>query len=717
MIRIGMACITANHPIRTDDGWILASQAAPKDHGQLPDREYSQLCGLQLVTGGNILINISASQDQVPVYIEAATMGYCFLPPSDPLNGSFPTYALQWTGPRDDCMNPTKPSYSQVTTLHYKGISTRPIRPPTLLIPEKHASPKVIDDSEKTAKEHKRKPMTGISATAHLDAKTTRRTPKANSGGLDTARTGSQRTSPMGIQQGRWEGVQGDGPSIDDDGHETVRRIQDTREGDTGHAVEAQSHRGIPGPMLPRVPASSGAGVNKALTEARLIKYIMGDAGLSHQEKQLQVQAIWAGHFAGVNMPAPFTNHRAGPGPPITPPGPAMNALIELEVLTLEDTTNTTHHVTPVILTLANSDSAPNPQRVGTGIPDSSPDILIQTPGGQSVPEHEVRWEPNPHIKDGGENLLLLEVVPGHYLFQANLFAVNLCNLAGSDLRSQFYKFPPIEESSTSSLPSQGGSGLTPEPLFPRGNGKTIKRRERHAAQRLVRAAEKKELLINNVMEELMNSVMTITRNKATAPSLSHKLGRPYADLGVPSLSQAPPPIAGVATLYDHNLYYRNGNPKPRIDPTARPLPRGLTSKARKRLGGRKSNRRRNKRGRPSNEVSKAPNFTTTKRHREETNPPSLVVMLSPPLPASTRILYWAQPLRNGRRQRGQASDQILPFLTKIPLAGRPALPRVCLLRNHYFHWMPAEPLRDGDVTQLSDRYGTSIKRSRSSIA
>jgi len=616
MIRIGMACITANHPVLTDDGWILASQAAPKGHGQLLDREYFQLCGLQLATGGNILINISISQDLAPVYIEVATMGYCFSPPSEPLNGSFPIYALQRTGPRDDCKTPTKPSYSQVTTLHYKGISTRPFLPPTLLIPEKHASPKVMDDSEKTAKEHKRKPMTDISATAHLDAKTTRRTPEENSGGLDTARTGSQRTSPTGIQHGRREGVQRDGPEIVHEGHEAVRRVQDTREGGIGHAVEVQSHLRIPGPMLPRAPASSGAGVDQALTDQQLIRHIMRDAGLSHQDKQLQVQAIWAGHFDRVNMPASFTNHRAGPSPPITPPSPAMNALIELEVLPLEDTTNTTRHVTPAILTLANSDGVPNPQLEGTGIPDSSPDILIQTPGGQNVPEHEVRWEPNPHTRDGGDNLLLLEVVPGHYLFQANFFAVNLCNLAESDLRSQFYKFPPIEEASTtSSLPSQGGNGLTPEPLFPRGHGRTIKRRERYAAQRLVRVAEEKEQIINSVMKELMNSVMTILRNKATAPSPSHKLGRPDTDLGVPFMSQVPPLIAGGATLYDHNFYYyRNGNPKPKIDPTARPLPRGLTSKERKRRRGRKSNRRRNKRGRPSNEVSKAPNSTMTEK-------------------------------------------------------------------------------------------------------
>ena len=258
-----MTCITANHPILTDDGWILASQAAAKGHGTLADREYSQLCGLQLATGGNILINISTSQDLPPVYIEAATMGYCFLSPSDPLDGNFPTYALHWTGPRDDYMAQTRSSYSQVTTLHHKRISTRPI---TLFTPETLASPKVIDDSKKTAKEHMREPMTGIFATVHLCAKTTQRTPEEHSSGPDAARTGSQRTRPKGIQKSCREGVQGDGRENVDEGHETVRRVQDDQDGSTGHVVEVQSHRGIPGPILPRVPTSClGAGVDQWL--------------------------------------------------------------------------------------------------------------------------------------------------------------------------------------------------------------------------------------------------------------------------------------------------------------------------------------------------------------------------------------------------------------------------------------------------------------------
>jgi len=93
VVKFGKAYITANHPIHTVDGWMMANQAAAKGHGQvLSDRVYSKLYSLQLVTGGNIIINTSTSPDLPPTHTEAATMGYRFLPPSDFLYGNFPTY-------------------------------------------------------------------------------------------------------------------------------------------------------------------------------------------------------------------------------------------------------------------------------------------------------------------------------------------------------------------------------------------------------------------------------------------------------------------------------------------------------------------------------------------------------------------------------------------------------------------------------------------------
>ena len=156
-----MACITTDHPIHTGGGWTLASQAISHDQAQPPYRACDQLCGLQLTQGGNTLINTSSSQDQVPTFIEAATMGYHFSPPSGPHPGCPPTYSFRRTGPREEGRNPTGLSYSQVTTLFHQGISMRPIPPHTPLNPAKRTVLKGVVDSAHTAQEHNRRPMTG----------------------------------------------------------------------------------------------------------------------------------------------------------------------------------------------------------------------------------------------------------------------------------------------------------------------------------------------------------------------------------------------------------------------------------------------------------------------------------------------------------------------------------------------------------------------------
>jgi len=255
MVQIGKAYLTADHPILTVDGWLLASQAAAKGYGQLPsERKFSQLCGLQLATGGNILINTSTTQDLASVYIEAATLGYRFLSSPEPLNGNFPTYAVQKTGPRYGSADQTKPSYSQVTTLHHKRVSKRPI---PLFTPETHASPKSIAGSDKTAKGHTGEPTTGISA---LGAQTAQRKPEECIGDLDAARTESHGIRPTGNQKSCRVVIQGDGPGGADESHEAVRRAQDIRDGSTENATAARESTG---PTLPRLPASSSAGLNK----------------------------------------------------------------------------------------------------------------------------------------------------------------------------------------------------------------------------------------------------------------------------------------------------------------------------------------------------------------------------------------------------------------------------------------------------------------------
>jgi len=223
------------------------------------------------------------------------------------------------------------------------------------------------------------------------------------------------------------------------------------------------------------------------------------------------------------------------------------------------------------------------------------------------VPEHEICWVPNPHSRAGGDNLQLLEIVPGHYHFEASFFATNLCKMVGTNPRSQFYK-----------TPATGESRPTSRRPYSWGNGRTIKRQEFYASRRQARAIEEKE-----------QTATTSLRDNVTAPSPNQKQGRPVTNLGVPFVSQGPNLTEMEATLYDNNLFYRNGNPKPTTNLTAR----RLTSKARKRQGGRKRNRRRNRRGRPSDEVSKEPNPTTTERTQGADEPTQTGSDAIPPSP------------------------------------------------------------------------------------
>ena len=234
------------------------------------------------------------------------------------------------------------------------------------------------------------------------------------------------------------------------------------------------------------------------------------------------------------------------------------------DVQSYRDTTDTTGHDTPSApCPNRHSPSVTDPWLKGRGTPEKDQEIFIQTPNGEGVPEHEIRWGPNPHSRDGGDNLQLLEIAPGHHLFQASFYAKNLCKMVGSDPRSQFYKTPPIVEAS-----------LTPRLPYSRGNGRTIKRQELYASRCQARAIEAKEQIAT-----------TSPRDNVTAPIPNPKQGRPDTILGVPSVSQGPSLAETDATLRDNNLFYRNGNPRPKINLTARPLPRGLTSKARKRQG------------------------------------------------------------------------------------------------------------------------------------
>jgi len=179
----------------------------------------------------------------------------------------------------------------------------------------------------------------------------------------------------------------------------------------------------------------------------------------------------------------------------------------------------------------------------------------------------------------------------------ASPFATNLCNMVGTDSRSQFYKTSPTRESSPTS-----------EPPYSLGKEKIIKSQKFFASRRQTGAiGDKKEAATTSPLAQ------------ASAPSPNQDQGR--LDTKADSLEGQGRPVTNAARSpthketdvipHDNNLFYKNGNPKPNLP--ARPLPRGLTSKARKCQGGRNRNRRRNRRGRQSG-AAKELYPTTTER-------------------------------------------------------------------------------------------------------
>ena len=208
------------------------------------------------------------------------------------------------------------------------------------------------------------------------------------------------------------------------------------------------------------------------------------------------------------------------------------------------------------------------------------------------MPEHEIhetQWEPNPHRRGCEDTPQLLEIVPGHYAFTASPFAKNLCNMVGSDPRSQFYKpFP---------------TGHTSEPPWSLGKEKTIKSQKFFASRRQAGTiGDKKETATTSPLAQVsaLSPIQDQGRLDSNADSIEGQ-GRLVTNAD----------RAGARALthketddiqHDNNLSSKNGNPKTNLP--ARPLPRGLTSKARKRQGRRNRNRRRNRRGRPSDVVS-----------------------------------------------------------------------------------------------------------------
>ena len=93
IVKMGEARITAHHHIQTSEGWMTARQAAEMGHGALlTNQVFSRVYSLYLEGGGNIIIDTTATTQNVPTQIVAATMGCRFEPAIDPLHKGLLTY-------------------------------------------------------------------------------------------------------------------------------------------------------------------------------------------------------------------------------------------------------------------------------------------------------------------------------------------------------------------------------------------------------------------------------------------------------------------------------------------------------------------------------------------------------------------------------------------------------------------------------------------------
>jgi len=197
IVQLGKAYITAHHPIHTVDGWMMASQAAAKGQGQvLSGRVYPKLYSLQLVTGGNIIIDTSTSPDLPSTHIEAATMGYH---PTSSTETSPPTLCRRSALETAWRPSQAQPSYSQVLQLILQELLSWPIPQLTPSGPETNAPPEFIAAIEKNVRGHRGEPKASartLSVTTHLDPKTVQRSSEEHGGDLDAASMGTYRLRP-----------------------------------------------------------------------------------------------------------------------------------------------------------------------------------------------------------------------------------------------------------------------------------------------------------------------------------------------------------------------------------------------------------------------------------------------------------------------------------------------------------------------------------------
>jgi len=256
--------------------------------------------------------------------------------------------------------------------------------------------------------------------------------------------------------------------------------------------------------------------------------------------------------------------------------------------------TNDTH---PAHLTLSASVFAPLQKGIWT--PATSQKIFIQTPTGECVPGHEVQWELHPFASVCGDTSKLMEIIPGHHNFQASATGMEFCTLIETDLRSQFYRTPPIRESSP-----------TLEPSWSQGTRKSRNNQARLASRR--QAPEASEIARNVSINSLATTSTSTPSQNLGGPNKNDDIHREVRAQRLTHEATAVP-------LQDDNLFYKNGKPKP--PPSGRLFIRVLTSKARKRPGGRNKDRRRNRNCGSPAEVPKEFNPETVEQTKKGDEP------------------------------------------------------------------------------------------------
>ena len=451
-------------------------------------------------------------------------------------------------------------------------MSGRPTPQSTPLAPKTIAQLESNTVTERVTREYKGEPnmgSIGLPATSQLDPRTGQRLSEEYGGDLDTVLMAADTMRPGGPLQSRGKIILGDRPVRADDiccANPEMQAINDLVLGKVGSKASLHFTR-------------DEAVVTVHLRHATIPATHLNMTRSPSQPPALEICGTYSSHLAlSASVLAPLQKRVLAP---TTIPQPKTDTEIEHTSTTNQETVekslkpyhNSTHEL--------------------------QMDIYLQTPTGEYVPGHEVHWELNPYAMVCGDTSGLMGIVPGHNHLWASTTATTLCTLVQTDLRSQFYKTPPTRESSP-----------TLQPLWSLGKAKVINSQKRFTSRR--QALEAREYAMNVATNPLVTT---------SSSTLSPNQGRPTTDDDIHQEATAQEPINKeiAVPMKDNNLFYKNGNPK--TPSTGRLLIRGLTSRERKRPGGRKKDRRRDRRRGFPAEVLKELNSETAERTNKVDDP------------------------------------------------------------------------------------------------